>query len=74
MLQIATCLLTWQQLVHEMDLFAAPVHQFKQYYRVGNVDDCLAYWNDLWDCLKQRTKYRDPVSLQHTSWLSLLIE
>lgn len=42
-------------------LCAAPVHQFKQYYRVGNVDDCLSYWNDLYDCLRQRTKYRDAV-------------
>ncbi|DBA92697.1 hypothetical protein WJX77_009282 [Trebouxia sp. C0004] len=39
----------------------SPVHQFKQFYRVGNVDDCLSYWNDLYDCLRQRTKYKDPV-------------
>ena len=46
---------------HTGTLRAAPVHQFKQYYRVGNVDDCLSYWNDLYDCLRQRTKYRDLV-------------
>ncbi|KAL3148543.1 hypothetical protein ABBQ38_013980 [Trebouxia sp. C0009 RCD-2024] len=37
----------------------SPVHQFKQYYRVGNVDDCLSYWNNLYDCLRQKTKYKD---------------
>lgn len=37
----------------------SPVHQMTEYYRYGKVDDCLGHWGELWDCLKQRTKFAD---------------
>ncbi|KAI4351099.1 hypothetical protein L6164_005485 [Bauhinia variegata] len=33
-----------------------PIHQMQQYYRVGLFDNCLDKWNDLFDCLKLKTK------------------
>lgn len=53
--------------LYTLALTAAPVHQFKQYYRVGNVDDCLSYWNNLYDCLRQKTKYKDVVCVMRAS-------
>jgi len=40
---------------------AAPVHQVQEYYRYGQVDDCLGHWSKLWACLKQRTKFAEEV-------------
>jgi Protein of unknown function (DUF3128) len=40
---------------------AAPVHQVKQYYRYGNVDDCVEHWSNFYNCLKKRTKFADQV-------------
>lgn len=42
---------------------AAPVHQMKQYYMFGTVDDCTGHWRDLYNCLKKRTKFKDEASL-----------
>ncbi|GMH07312.1 hypothetical protein Nepgr_009152 [Nepenthes gracilis] len=33
-----------------------PVHQMKQYYRLGVLDNCSEKWNDLFDCLNLKTK------------------
>ncbi|KAJ7962723.1 DUF3128 domain-containing protein [Quillaja saponaria] len=34
----------------------SPVHQMQQYYRIGVLDNCSEKWNDLFDCLKLKTK------------------
>ena len=45
----------------EAALHAAPVHQTQEYYRYGQVDDCMGHWSKLWACLKQRTKFAEEV-------------
>ncbi|KAK9838316.1 hypothetical protein WJX81_004157 [Elliptochloris bilobata] len=42
-----------------------PGHQLRQYYRYGDVDDCSSQWTLLWDCLKQRTRFRGQTSATH---------
>jgi hypothetical protein len=37
----------------------SPAHQLRQYYVYGTVDDCTGHWGALWDCLKQRTRFKD---------------
>ena len=45
-------------------LFAAPVHQMKEYYVYGTVDDCTGHWTKLMDCLKRKTtRYKDSAAL-----------
>jgi len=51
----------------------SPVHQVQEYYRYGQVDDCLGHWSKLWACLKQRTKFaeeavHDPMKGKHPLW------
>ena len=40
---------------------AAPVYQMKQYYVYGTVDDCKGHWSKWFNCLKQKTKFKDEV-------------
>jgi hypothetical protein len=53
---------------------AAPVHQMKEYYTYGTVDDCTGHWGKLTDCLKRKTeKYKeeaaiDPNAAKHPLW------
>mmetsp|Transcript_18086 Transcript_18086/g.39557 ORF Transcript_18086/g.39557 Transcript_18086/m.39557 type:complete len:113 (-) Transcript_18086:1000-1338(-) len=42
----------------------SPAHQWTTYYQQGTVDDCTQHWNDLYDCLKQRTKFKDIVPVK----------
>ncbi|CAK9150511.1 unnamed protein product [Ilex paraguariensis] len=37
-------------------VLAAPVHQMRQYYRLGSLDNCSQKWNALFDCLNLKTK------------------
>ncbi|GAB4854723.1 hypothetical protein Ancab_023308 [Ancistrocladus abbreviatus] len=39
----------------------APVHQMQQYYRLGVLDNCSEKWNDLFDCLKLKTRRTSEV-------------
>jgi len=39
----------------------SPVHQMREVYRYGNVDDCTGHWGQLYRCLKLRTKFREQV-------------
>ncbi len=54
----ATMMLRWR----DLSVPAAPVHQVQEYYRFGQVDDCMGHWSKLWGCLKQRTKFAEEVS------------
>ncbi len=53
---------------------AAPVHQMKQYYTHGGVDDCTGHWAAFTDCLKRKTtRYAasvpdDPLKGKHPLW------
>lgn len=55
-------------------LCPAPVHQMKEYYTYGTVDDCTGHWGKLTDCLKRKTeKYKeeaaiDPNASKHPLW------
>lgn len=41
-------------------VFAAPVHQMKEYYVYGEVDDCSGHWKKLFACLKSKTsRFKD---------------
>ena len=61
-------------LVDFLTVFAAPVHQMKQYYVYGNVDDCTGHWSKLMDCLKKKTTMfkdtvpADPMAGKHPLW------
>lgn len=37
----------------------SPVFQLKQYYIYGNLDNCQGHWNRWYQCLKQRTAFKD---------------
>lgn len=39
----------------------SPVYQMKQYYVYGTVDDCKGHWSKWFNCLKQKTKFKDEV-------------
>ncbi|KAH6833243.1 hypothetical protein C2S53_008971 [Perilla frutescens var. hirtella] len=39
----------------------SPVHQMQQYYRLGDLDNCLGKWSALYDCLCLKTKKASEV-------------
>lgn len=59
---------------HTSWLHTGPIHQMKEYYTYGTVDDCNGHWGKLMDCLKRKTtRYKDdapidPGSGKHPLW------
>ncbi len=54
-------------------LSTGPVHQMKEYYTYGTVDDCTGHWGKLMACLRQRTRFKDDPALdtgvaKHPLW------
>ncbi|KAL6566908.1 hypothetical protein OROMI_015312 [Orobanche minor] len=39
----------------------SPVHQLKQYYQIGALDNCSGKWSALYDCLTLKTKRASEV-------------
>lgn len=44
-------------------MFAAPVHQMQQYYRLGKFDNCSGKWKAMVDCLMLKTKPTSQVQV-----------
>lgn len=51
-------------------IFAAPVHQLQQYYRVGVLDNCFEKWSAFMDCLMLKTKPASEVQVSFSFILS----